>query len=180
MSAGDLDVPVPVPEDPPEIRTLARSLEESRVHLQENLGRLKRQEDWSDTLLRSIVEGIVTIDAQGKATSFGAAAERITGWRAEEVVGRRIDDVFRTVDGDPFSEEIPHPRGKRSVRVLNRSGRPLTLILRRPEIGCRPSASIFHQANVATTHMGGAHTPKVWMAGWGVKNVTFRFVTNFT
>jgi PAS domain S-box-containing protein len=135
MSAGDLDAPVPVPEDPPEIRTLARSLEESRVHLQENLGRLKRQKDWSDTLLRSIVEGIVTIDAQGKATSFSAAAERITGWRAEEVVGRRIDDVFRTVDGDPFSEEIPHPRGKRSVRVLHRSGRPLTLATTAASVG---------------------------------------------
>jgi two-component system sensor histidine kinase ResE len=135
MSAGDLDAPVPVPEDPPEIRTLARSLEESRVHLQENLGRLKRQKDWSDTLLRSIVEGIVTIDAQGKATSFSAAAERITGWRAEEVVGRRIDDVFRTADGDPFSEEIPHPRGKRSVRVLHRTGRPLTLATTAASVG---------------------------------------------
>ncbi|HET7011584.1 MAG TPA: ATP-binding protein [Anaerolineales bacterium] len=135
MSAGDLETPVPVPVDPPEIGALARSLEQSRAHLQESLGRLKRQKDWSDTLLRSIVEGIVTVDAEGKVTSFSPAAERITGWRADEIVGGRIDGLVRTADGDPFSEEVPHPGGKRTVRVLHRSGRPLTLAATAASVG---------------------------------------------
>jgi two-component system phosphate regulon sensor histidine kinase PhoR len=124
---GDLTTPVPLPADPPEILTLARALEESRAHVRESLERLARQKDWSDTLLRSIVEGIVTLDGQGRLTSFSPAAERITGWRADDVLGRRVDDVLRTVDGDPFSEELPNPGGRRSVRVLHRSGRHLTL-----------------------------------------------------
>ena len=124
---GDLATPVPLPVDPPEIRTLARTLEESRIHIRESLERLARQKDWSDTLLRSIVEGIVTVDGRGRVTSFSPAAERITGWHSEEVLGRRVDEVVRTADGDPFSEEVPNPGGRRSVRVLHRSGRPLTL-----------------------------------------------------
>ena len=106
---GDLTTPVPLPVDPPEIRALARTLEESRIHIRESLERLARQKDWSDTLLRSIVEGIVTVDGQGRVTSFSAAAERITGWRSDEVLGRRVDEVVRTADGDPFSEEVPNP-----------------------------------------------------------------------
>jgi PAS domain S-box-containing protein len=135
IRAGDLITPVPVLEDPPEIGTLARSLEESRAHLQESLSRLRRQKDWSDTLLRSIVEGIVTVDAQGRLTSFSPAAERITGWRAEEAVGRRVDNVFTTGDGVPFTEEIPHPGGKRSLKVRHRSGRPLTLATTAASVG---------------------------------------------
>jgi PAS domain S-box-containing protein len=127
IRSGDLATPVPLPLDPPEIQTLARALEESRVHIRENLERLARQKDWSDTLLRSIVEGIVTVDPQGRVTTFSPAAERITGRRAEEVLGNRVDDVLRTADGAPFSDEIPAPGGRRSVRVLHRSGRPLTL-----------------------------------------------------
>ncbi|HSB88683.1 MAG TPA: ATP-binding protein [Anaerolineales bacterium] len=124
---GDLATPVPLSMDPPEIQTLARALDESRIHIRDSLDRLARQKDWSDTLLRSIVEGIVTVDAQGRVTSFSPAAERITGWHSEEVVGRRVDDIVRTADGDPFSEEVPNPGGRRSIRVLHRSGRPLTL-----------------------------------------------------
>lgn len=127
IRGGDLATPVPLPLDPPEIQTLARALEESRVHIRGNLERLARQKDWSDTLLRSIVEGIVTMDPQGRVTSFSPAAERITGRRAEEVLGHRVDDVLRTADGAPFSDEIPNPGGRRSVRVLHRNGRPLTL-----------------------------------------------------
>ena len=127
IRSGDLATPVPLPLDPPEIQTLAHALEESRVHIRENLERLARQKDWSDTLLRSIVEGIVTLDPQGRVTTFSPAAERITGRRAEEVLGHRVDDVLRTADGAPFSDEIPNPGGRRSVRVLHHSGRPLTL-----------------------------------------------------
>ena len=127
LRSGDLATPVPLLLDPPEIQTLAHALEESRVHIHENLERLARQKDWSDTLLRSIVEGIVTMDPQGRVTTFSPAAERITGRRAEEVLGHRVDDVLRTADGDPFSDEIPNPGGRRSVRILHRSGRPLTL-----------------------------------------------------
>jgi PAS domain S-box-containing protein len=135
IRAGDLATPVPVSPDPPELGTLARSLEDGRAHLQESLGRLKRQKEWSDTLLRSIVEGIVTVDARGKLTSFSPAAERMTGWRAEEAVGRGVDGVFRTVDGEPFSEEIPPPGGRRSMKLLHRSGRPLTLATTAASVG---------------------------------------------
>lgn len=46
--------------------------------------------------LNSIAEGVFTVDHDCKITSFNAAAERITGWKEAEVVGRPCKNIFRT------------------------------------------------------------------------------------
>ncbi|WIY00183.1 PAS domain S-box protein [Amycolatopsis mongoliensis] len=46
----------------------------------------------------------VTLDAGGRVSGWSPAAERITGWPADEVVGRRLS-VARPADGDRESEE---------------------------------------------------------------------------
>ncbi len=48
-----------------------------------------------DVILDSINEGVFTIDLHGRVTSFNRAAERITGLRREEALGRRCREVFR-------------------------------------------------------------------------------------
>ena len=47
------------------------------------------------TIFDSINDGVFTVDMSWRITSFNRAAERITGVRAEEAVGRRCCDVFR-------------------------------------------------------------------------------------
>ena len=46
--------------------------------------------------LESIVEGVVTVDEEWRITSFNRAAEKITGWRREEVEGRLCSEVFQS------------------------------------------------------------------------------------
>ncbi|KPK88676.1 MAG: hypothetical protein AMJ88_18580, partial [Anaerolineae bacterium SM23_ 63] len=79
ISQGDLDTPVPHFQDPYEISTLATTLDESRVNLKRVLENLSNAKAWSETLIQSILEGIITVDDQGYITSFSHGAERISG-----------------------------------------------------------------------------------------------------
>jgi PAS domain S-box-containing protein len=47
-------------------------------------------------ILDVLDQGVFTVDGQSCITSFNQAAERITGYAADEVIGRRCADVFRT------------------------------------------------------------------------------------
>jgi PAS domain S-box-containing protein len=48
----------------------------------------------TDIILDSINEGVFTVDADWRITSFNAAAEKITGVPRDEAVGRRCFEVF--------------------------------------------------------------------------------------
>ena len=49
----------------------------------------------SDPILDSINEGVFTVDHEWRITSFNRAAERITGVRKQDALGRICSDVFR-------------------------------------------------------------------------------------
>ena len=46
--------------------------------------------------LDSIAEGVFTVDGDMKITSFNAAAEKLTGWSQEEVLGRPCKTIFQS------------------------------------------------------------------------------------
>ncbi len=48
-----------------------------------------------DPILDSINEGVFTVDHQWRITAFNHAAERITGVRRQDALGRRCSEVFR-------------------------------------------------------------------------------------
>ncbi|MBO9644970.1 MAG: PAS domain S-box protein [Pseudacidovorax sp.] len=54
------------------------------------LEQVRRSESRLRALVDTAVDGIVMIDAHGTVQSFNGAAERLLGWRADEVVGRNI------------------------------------------------------------------------------------------
>jgi PAS domain S-box-containing protein len=47
-------------------------------------------------VFKSITDAVMTIDRELVVTSFNPAAERITGFRADEAIGRRCSEVLRT------------------------------------------------------------------------------------
>ncbi|MCU6496348.1 PAS domain S-box protein [Rugamonas sp. A1-17] len=57
-------------------------------------------EAWMRALLTTTVDGVVTVDRQGVILEFNASAERIFGWRRDEIVGRNVrllvDDAQRS------------------------------------------------------------------------------------
>jgi PAS domain S-box-containing protein len=59
-----------------------------RVRLEE---RLRSSEAHWRSVVESAVDGIVVIDAHGRIEAFNAAAERLFGYREDEVVGQNVD-----------------------------------------------------------------------------------------
>jgi two-component system sensor kinase FixL len=64
-----------------------RHLEEREAHLR--------------SILETVPDAMVVIDAAGIMTSFSAAAERLFGWKAEEAVGRNVSILMPS----PYREE---------------------------------------------------------------------------
>lgn len=49
-----------------------------------------------EEILNSLDEGVYTINSEWEITSFNSTAEKITGFRAKDVIGRICNDVFAT------------------------------------------------------------------------------------
>ncbi len=128
ISEGDLATPVPCPDHPSEIETLAQAFEKSRNNLRTMLEDLTQEKVWSEALIQSIVEGIVTMDSQGRITSFSQGAERITSCSQEDALNEPLDSVFAVPEGGlQFSEQIPRPGGMQQIEIITRGGHQTTL-----------------------------------------------------
>jgi len=130
LRSGDLYTPIPVHTSLREADQVAFALEDARVALYHSLAQLRQEKEWSEHLLASVVEGIVTIDRRGRITYFSHGAERITGYSQEQVIGHSIDSVLRLADEDgAFSRHIPAPGGMHKVTLRLPDARLVTLAI---------------------------------------------------
>ena len=128
LSGGPPARPLRVETGVREVALVAEALESARTDLDRTLGELRDEKAWTDHLLEAIVEGIVTLDRHGRITFFSQGAERITGWRRDEVLGRACDEVFQLAESDQdFSELIPAPGQRHKIPVQLRDGRQAVL-----------------------------------------------------
>ncbi|HEV7663533.1 MAG TPA: ATP-binding protein [Chloroflexota bacterium] len=97
IAGGDLSTPVPVLGDG-EVRELAERFDEMRLHLQLALDALAQEKSRYEGMIESMAEAVICTDMQRRITAFNHAAEVITGWSAEEVLGRRCCDVLQFAD----------------------------------------------------------------------------------
>jgi PAS domain S-box-containing protein len=125
---GDLATPVVVKTNIPEIALVGYTLEDARAALQHNLSQLGQEKAWMDQLLESIIEGIVTLDQHGRITFFSHGAERITGFKQSQALGRYCDDIFRPVEvNERFSQLLPPPGRQQKITLALRNGRQVTI-----------------------------------------------------
>lgn len=82
-----------------------RSLQETVVTLEQEMDRrhavertLQRERDQAQITLRSIVDGVITTDADCRVRYMNPAAEELTGWQIDEAQGRDLQEVFRARD----------------------------------------------------------------------------------
>ncbi len=57
-------------------------------------GRLDEAEALRDGVLNAALDAVITADRDCRVTGWNAAAERIFGWRVEEIMGRPIGDTI--------------------------------------------------------------------------------------
>jgi two-component system sensor histidine kinase ResE len=130
LSWRDLDRPIQVESQIAEVSQVAQALDFARVELRGALADLRQERDWVNHLLDSIVEGIMTLDADGRIAFFSQGAEEITGWARREALGRPVNDLFQVADSPaPFTQLLPVSGQKERIAVQLPDGRRLILAM---------------------------------------------------
>jgi len=60
--------------------------------------RLNTEKELLAVTLKSIGDGVITTDRNGRITLINRVAEKLTGWRESEAIGMPLQEVFKTVD----------------------------------------------------------------------------------
>lgn len=127
ISQGAFATPLPQSAGPAEVATLATVLKQSQAAMLRALAEQSQTRAWLNTLLQSIVEGVVTLDPQNRITFFTQGAEELTGWSAAEALGQPVDQVFRPAEAEKFSERLPPPGSNRLIEIISRGDKRVTL-----------------------------------------------------
>jgi PAS domain S-box-containing protein len=56
------------------------------------------QREWLQVTLAAIGDGVIATDSGGRVRFLNAAAQRLTGWRADEAAGRPVDELLSLFD----------------------------------------------------------------------------------
>jgi len=89
---------------------------------------------FAEVAFNSIPHGIFTVDEELRITHFNRAAERITGWKRDEVVGRRCAEILRSESCDRACLLRDSMGGGSTHRdhettILRRDGKPLLIAI---------------------------------------------------
>ncbi len=101
---------------------LARELRVAGERLDARTQDLALLQRLHERTVESLTSGLLTLDGEGRITSFNPEAERITGREAREVAGRRLEDVLPGASA--LTTDPAPPRGTRARRRLAFSPRP--------------------------------------------------------
>ncbi|MEE8319471.1 MAG: ATP-binding protein, partial [bacterium] len=104
VSEGDYDTRIEV-ETGDEVQELAdnfnwmtQELKKQRTSLEENLDEIKRLKHFSDLVILSITNGLITMDRDGNIAAFNRMAEMILNTSAEEALGKSPKQVWGDTD----------------------------------------------------------------------------------
>ena len=76
------------------VTELSRELSETNKALARKVTELKRVKTYLNNILDSMMDGLFALDLEGKITIFNTAAEKITNYKAKDVLGKSYKDVF--------------------------------------------------------------------------------------
>lgn len=67
--------------------------------------RLQEREEWLSALLKSIGDGVIATDRDGLITYMNPLAEKLTGWRQEDVLKKPLVEIYNTTEAQNDSNE---------------------------------------------------------------------------
>jgi PAS domain S-box-containing protein len=144
-----------------------------RKKLEQEITELK---NFNESIIQSIGSGLMTVDLERRITSFNQAAEEVLGWRAYEVVGRYLDEIFSpeecqrllTSNSLEFASAIdssPHNRVEAKAEPLSLRSSPKTLDFKASD-DMEPSGLPNREMELKrkdgkTIHVGFSVTPRI-------------------
>ncbi len=94
--------------------TTESKLEQSKKTAEEYAQRVKKQSNFLHMTLQSIIDGVITTDADGYIQTINPMAEQLTGWSETEAEGKPLVQVMYTLNEDThkriydLTENIEH------------------------------------------------------------------------
>ncbi|HWQ32107.1 MAG TPA: PAS domain S-box protein [Blastocatellia bacterium] len=79
-------------------QALRQAFDELEQKVVERTAQLQASREWFHTTLKSIGDGVIATDSGGNVSFLNPVAERLTGWKQTEAVGRPIAEVFEIVN----------------------------------------------------------------------------------
>jgi two-component system cell cycle sensor histidine kinase/response regulator CckA len=73
----------------------------------ETEAQLRASEAYKSAILSSAMDAIISVDAEGRIAEFNPAAERMYGYRADQVRGKRLVDLIPPEDRARFLGDLP-------------------------------------------------------------------------
>ena len=94
--------------------SIAQTIERARAQ-----ERVRLSQQWFATNLRSIGDGVIATDRQGRVRFANHVATTLTGWPMDEALGNSLHDVFTIVDEDSRAvAESPLPEVLREGGIV--------------------------------------------------------------
>lgn len=85
-----------------DFRKINLELDKKNAELQNSLAKQEETQNYLNSILESMDNGVVGIDIMGNITHFNRAASEITGYNVEDVLDKPYIDSFRnSTDGEP-------------------------------------------------------------------------------
>ena len=113
-----------------------------------HLRQLQAEKAWIEHLLNSIIEGMLTLDSQNRITFASAGISKITGDELDQIIDRKIDDIFLPMEGElSFSGQLPAVGQQRRISVKLRNGQERLLSISKAKL-VPPEASNSNRALV--------------------------------
>ena len=110
-----------------DLRQVSMRLEDAYKKLEERAIQLINIQDYTQSILRSITSGVLTVGPDGSVTTVNPAAERMLGVSEYEIVPRSIGSLFR--DDGGLSRDVERvlggrlPLTLREVTLVTKAGR---------------------------------------------------------
>lgn len=139
-----------------------------RKKLEQEITELK---NFNESIIQSIGSGLITVDLERRITSFNQAAEEALGWRAYEVVGRYLDEIFSPEECRSLltstSLEFAHPPREATPKLESATSTRKTSDLATSELETSdlktlPSREMeLQRKDGKTVHVGFSVTPRI-------------------
>ncbi len=107
FAAGELETRIP-PQGSPELRETIETVNRMAESLQALTHGLLVEQERLEVTLRSIGDGVISTDAEGRVEFMNPVAEALTGWRLTETKGRPIQQVFSILN-ERTRQEVVNP-----------------------------------------------------------------------
>lgn len=127
-----------------DLMQVSRKLEEAYSALEERAIQLISIQDYTQSILRSVTSGVVTVDPEGSVATANPAAERIIGTLEGEMVARPLGALFK--DDGGLSADLSRvlqgrlPRTMRDLTLVTKVGKTVhaqTSVSRMRDVGGR-------------------------------------------